>query len=208
MPSLCHCDLTNSNWRESSSHPEEHDPPIHAVVFHRALGQHGTVDEATPHDAVDVHVRDRIFESIPRVGAPDVGPGWALEALGVLLVVAKIVVACGSAPSSGSSRSGASTSGAPLGQRPKNFACNSSSLQGSRRCRAGTCGTPPHGSAAYGRPGRCRYGPVPQAEVSEAGCPSHRGSRKMNSPALMAGPCPGKPGASLPSIKGVLTPSW
>src|SRR5215216_3138376 len=78
---------------EIRSHPEEHDPPIHAVVFHHALGQHGTVDKATPHNAVDVHVRDRVFEGVSRVGAPDVSPDRALQALRVLLVVSEVVVA-------------------------------------------------------------------------------------------------------------------
>ena len=39
----------------------------------------------------------------------------------------KALLRRGSAPSSGSSRSGASTSGAPLGQRPTNFAASTSS---------------------------------------------------------------------------------
>src|SRR3954451_14803892 len=75
------------------THEDEHPSPFHTIVFHRPLGQHGAVGEAAPHDAVDIHVRNFVFEGVPRVDAADVGAGRALEALRVLVVVAEVVVA-------------------------------------------------------------------------------------------------------------------
>ena len=100
-------------------------PAIHPIVG-SALGECRPIPRPPPDHSPTIHVVRRVA----RIQPTGVRAERARIAERIHLLVVAVVVAHGSAPSSGSSLSRASTLGAPLRQRPMNFAAGSSSSSG------------------------------------------------------------------------------